>query len=181
MDQKQLPYFIILTILILIVPFFSTDMLMILDHILIRVGLILVLLYLSRVGPTVALLGLVAISMLFLERNRRKVGQAIQKIDLLDINYKPQATVEEEGQPQKTVPVLPFDTPVPDVTDYLPQDKMEDDAFEPVAPSINEKAVLSTIYPLRAADNGSASASDILYEQLGFGHVHGVETMGESQ
>ena len=48
----------------------------------------------------------------------------------------------------------------------MPQTKS--DRFEPVAPTINEKNVLATIYPL---ENSSGSGSNKLYEELGFGHV----------
>ena len=56
--------------------------------------------------------------------------------------------------------------------DYLPHETCSDN-FEPVAPTINEKAVLSTIYPL----NGSTST---LYEQLGFGHIRGLSWVNYS-
>lgn len=58
--------------------------------------------------------------------------------------------------------------PTPIEVDYLPHESTEG-AFEPVAPSINQKAVLSTVYPLQK--NGSASSADELYEQMGFGHI----------
>jgi len=180
MDRTELPYFIVLTIIILLSQFSSTGLLLLLDHVLVRVGLIFALLYLIRIGPTVGLLGLMAICILYLERNRYKVGRAAQKINQMDAHYLPQATVQEEGEPQKTVPVLPFDQPNTDISDYLPNEEMESSQFEPVDTSINQKAVLSTIYPLQS-QTGSGSASDLLYEKLGFGHLDGVVTVGDSQ
>jgi hypothetical protein len=89
-------------------------------------------------------------------------------------------TVEEESQPQQTVPVNDFDKPDEEEFDYMPHETCKSGNFEPVAPSINEKAVLSTIYPLRKSGPEAGDASTDLYEQLGFGHIKGVETVGDN-
>jgi hypothetical protein len=77
----------------------------------------------------------------------------------------PQATVEEASRPQQTVPVQEFDVPEQDEMTFLPQEDALSE-FEPVAPSMNQKTVLSSIY-----SDGSASATQHIYEKLGFGHV----------
>jgi hypothetical protein len=136
----------------------------------------LALLYLISIGPTAGIFGLMAIAALFLERNRRKVIVAAKKIDEMDINMPKQATVEEASKPQATVPVNKFDEPSEEETFFMPSDTCDTDNFEPVAPSINQKAVLSSIYPL--GDPESGTGADELYEQLGFGHINGVETIG---
>ena len=179
MNQVEVTYFIVFAIIILLSPFFPTHLLLLLDSIVARIAAILLLLYLIRIGPTVGIMGLMAFSLLYLERNRRKVRNAANKIDLMD--FSKHATVEEEGKPQRTVPVNEFDKPIHTETSSIPQDDTCDITnFEPVAPTINEKAVLATIYPLNKGAPESGSASDELFEQLGFGHVHGVETMGDS-
>lgn len=129
------------------------------------------LLYLISIGPTVGIIGLMAISIIYLERNRRKVIVAAKNIDLMDISYLKHATVEEESQPQKTVPVNEFDKSNNTESDFLPHNSCKSGNFEPVAQTINEKAVLSTIYPLTKNGPESATASDKLYEEMGYGHV----------
>jgi len=167
MYPREFVYFIVLTVIILSSQILPTGLLLVLDNIAVRIGIVLVLLYLINIGPTAGIFGIMAIASLYLERNRRKVGLAVQKIDLLDSKASPYMTVEEAGQPQKTVPVAEFDVAEPSEVDYLPHESAEGE-FEPVAPSINQKAVLSTVYPLQK--NGAA-AIDELYEQMGFGHI----------
>lgn len=179
MYSSELPYFIILTVIILLAPVLPARLLLTFDHVIIRVGMVLLLLYLISVGPTAGIFGLIAIGVLYLERNRRKIENAVKKLDAMDIHLPNQATVQQASEPQKTVPVREFDTPDEEEYNFLPKDDTCDITnFEPVAPSINQKAVLSSIYPL--SQNESGSASNELYEELGFGHIDGVETLGDS-
>lgn len=177
MYRLELIYFIVLTIIILFSQFLPTELLLPLDNFIVRIGIVILLLYLIGVGPTAGIVGFVAISCMYLERNRRKMSIANQKLDAMDVNYLKQATVEEASQAQKTVPVNDFDNPTEKVSDYLPHQTCDSGTFEPVAQSIDEKAVLSTIYPLH---NHSAAGSNRLYEELGFGHIKGLETVGDS-
>jgi hypothetical protein len=179
MYRGEITYFIILAIIILITPILPANLLLLLDSILIRIGVVVLLLYLITIGPTAGILGLVAVGVLYLERNRHKIELAVKKLDAMDISRPAQATVEEASKPQETVPVKPFDRPNNDEVDFLPDNEPCDiTMFEPVAPSINQKSVLSSIYPL--AGNESGSGSEQLYEKLGFGHIPDVETLGDS-
>lgn len=182
MNQVEVTYFIVFAVIILLCPFFPTRLLLLLDNIVIRVAAILLLLYFMGIGPTVGIFALMAFALLYLERNRRKVKMAAKKLDEMDFYSSRPATVQEASEPQKTVPVNEFDTPDHTETPYMPA---EDDTcditnFEPVAPTINEKEVLATIYPLNRGAPESGSASDELFEKLGYGHVEGVVTMGDS-
>lgn len=177
MYRTELLYFIVLTVIILFSQFLPTGLLMVLDNVVVRVAIVAILLYLISQGPTAGIFGLLAVSIMFLERNRRKVAVATKKIDLMDFDRPEQATVEEEAQPQKTVPVNEFDTPEDKETDFLPHSTCKSGEFEPVAPTINQKAVLSTIYPLNKSGPESGTASDELYEALGFGHIQGIKTI----
>jgi hypothetical protein len=150
---------------------------MILDNVVARIVIVALLLYLISIGPTAGIFGLLVVAIMFLERNRRKVAVAAKKIDLMDFNRPEQATVEEASKPQTTVPVNEFDTPDEKETDFLPHETCDSGNFEPVAPSINQKAVLSTIYPLNKSGPESGTASDKLYEAMGFGHIQGVKTV----
>jgi hypothetical protein len=180
MYRTELPYFVVLTVIILFSQFLPTDLLLLLDNIIIRIFIVLVLLYLISIGPTAGILALMTVAVMYLERNRRKVVVAAKKIDLMDFNRPEQATVEEASKPQTTVPVNEFDKPDENEFDYMPHETCKSDTFEPVAPTINEKAVLSTIYPLNKRGPEAGDGSDKLYEELGFGHIPGVETVGNS-
>lgn len=177
MYRTELLYFVVLTVIILFSQFLPTGLLMVLDNVVIRIIIVALLLYLISIGPTAGIFGLLAITIMFLERNRRKVAVAAKKIDLMDFNRPDQATVEEASKPQTTVPVNEFDTPDDIETDFLPHDTCDSGNFEPIAPTINQKAVLSTIYPLNKSGPESGTASDELYEAMGFGHIQGVKTV----
>ena len=178
MYRTELTYFIVLTVIILFSQFLPTGLLLLLDNFLIRILVILLLLYLITLGPTAGILGLMAIAVMYLERNKRKVVVAAKKLDLMDWRRPEQATVEEAAKPQTTVPVNEFDKKTDEESYYIPDKTCDITDFEPVGPSINEKAVLSTIYPLNNSGPESGTGSDQLYEELGFGHIEGVETVG---
>ncbi len=180
MYRTELTYFIVLTVIILFTQFLPTGLLLLLDNFLIRILVVLILLYLISLGPTAGILGLMAIATMYLERNKRKVVVAAKKLDEMDWNRPQQATVEEASKPKTTVPVNEFDKPNDEESDFFPVDTCESDNFEPVAPTINEKAVLSTIYPLHKSGPEAGDGSDELYEKLGFGHIPGVETVGDA-
>ena len=180
MDRTELIYFVVLTVTILFAPFFPTGVLLLLDHILFRLAAIVLLLYLISIGPTAGIFGLMMVCVLYLERNRRKVAEAVKKLDRMDTQRPKQATVEEAGTPQKTVPVNSFATPNDEESSYIPEGGCEDTNFEPVAPTINQKAVLSTIYPLSSHAAESGTAATELYEKLGFGHVEHVTMAADS-
>jgi len=178
MYRTELTYFIILTVIILFSEFLPTTLLLLLDNFVARIFIVLLLLYLISIGPTAGILGLMLIAIMYLERNKRKVVVAAKKIDEMDWNRPQQATVEEASQPQKTVPVNEFDKPEEEESNFFPTETCDSENFEPVAPSINEKVVLSSIYPLNGHEAGNSS--DQLYEKLGFGHIKGVETIGDT-
>ena len=180
MYRTELTYFIVLTVIILFSQFLPTDLLLLLDNFLVRILVVILLLYLISLGPTAGILGLMAISIMYLERNKRKVVVATKKLDEMDWNRPQQATVEEASKPQTTVPVNEFDSPNEEESDFFPDETCDSGNFEPVAPSINEKAVLSTIYPLNKYGPEAGDGSDQLFEKLGFGHIPGVETVGDS-
>lgn len=181
MYRAELTYFIVLTVIILFSQFLPTDLLLLLDNFVVRIGVVLALLYLITLGPTAGIFGLMAIAIMYLERNKRKVVVAANKLDKMDWERPQQATVEEASKPQTTVPVNEFDKPNDEETDFFPTETCDSGNFEPVAPTINEKAVLSTIYPLHKTGPESGTASDELYEKLGFGHIPGVQTVGDSE
>jgi len=199
MRPVELPVFFVLVVLLLSAPYLPSSVLLLLDGLVARIAMVIVLLYLISQGPTVGIFGFVAFAILLMERNRRKVKRALTKWDALDVHAPAHATVEEAGTPQKTVPVAPFDVPRGEESDYLPQAALRDlpafgadepidvtlfdsdplgsSSFEPVDSSINEKVVLASSYPVSHQAASSRASMESIYEQLGVGHVRGVETV----
>jgi hypothetical protein len=172
MNTIELPYFVVLSIILIMTPFMSSDILIMFDSLIVRIMIVLLLLFLITVGPTAGIFGLLVVGAIYLERNRRKISYASKKLDLIDVNYLKQMTVEEESKPQTTLPVVEFNIPSdPNEMPYLPTEDCGSDNFEPVASTINSKEVLPVI------ENGSKA--DIFYERLGFGHIDGVHSLGE--
>lgn len=175
MNSMEMVYLIFFGLLVMGSPMFSTDLLLWLDHLVIRVLLVVFLLYVVKMNPLLGIFGLLAVGVLYVERNRRKVDRALKKLEEMDVHSPKQATIEEASKPQATVAVRDFDQPDENEFDFLPkEDSFNDLNFDPVAPSMNYKSTLSSIYP-----NGrSASSAEGIYEDLGFGHVKGIETLG---
>jgi hypothetical protein len=172
MYSTELVCFIVTILIILITPYLPTTVLLYLDHMISRVAIVILLLYLISMGPTEGIFGFIVVGVLYLERNRRKVSSALIKLDEMDAEKKRHATVEEAGRAQTTVPVASFDEPYTREMEYVPSGILTgtSDNFEPVAPSINEKAVLSSIYPLPQSASASSISSD-LFEKMGVGHL----------
>jgi hypothetical protein len=114
MYRSELPYFITFAVIILITPFLPSSILLMFDLLIIRIAIVLLLLYLIRLGPTAGLFGLFAVGVIYLERNRRKALSAKSKLDMMDTNPIPQMSVSQQSKPQQTVPVLPFNIPLRD-------------------------------------------------------------------
>jgi hypothetical protein len=174
MQRTELLSFVAFAVVILLSSFLPSNLLMVLDYLVVRALMIVALLYFMNIGPTAGLFCLMAFAVLFMERNRRKISMAKKKLDQMDVHQPTQAPVEIAYIPQQTVPVAEFDHADPVETEFLPQATTDSADFEPVDASINQKAVLSSIYT-----HGSASSAQHLYESLGLGHVQGVVTVGE--
>lgn len=177
MFSSELTYFLVLAILFLGAPFFPTSALQTLDLFVVRVGIVILLLFLIRMGPTAGIFGLMAVAALYVERNRRKVSEALKRLDAMDPETPPPALIQTVLAPQTTVPVKSFDKPEEEEFVFAPEDDTCDITnFEPVAPTINQKGVLTTVYPLNSGE-GSASSAAELFEDMGMGHLQGVETV----
>lgn len=181
MYRSELPYFLVFSLIILFTPFLPSSVLLLADNLLVRILIVLILLFLIGQGPIAGLFGLLAIGVIYLERNRRKLIVARSKFDAIDVNYKPQMTVEQASKPQQAVPVVPFNIPPrDDEMPYLPTDECGSDNWEPVAPSMNMKNVLQTSYPISkdGPEEGASPELDNFYEEHGYGHLEGVQTLG---
>jgi hypothetical protein len=177
MNSMELFYLVLFSAIVLLAPMISTDLLLWLDHIVVRIVIVGFLFYIVKMNPMLGIFGLLAMAVLYIERNRRKVDRAMKKLERMDAERPVMATVEEATTPQSTVPVRSFDEPDEDEFSFLPkEDSFNDLNFDPVAPSINYKSTLSSIYPYEGSP--SPSSTEELFEQMGVGHVPGVETLG---
>lgn len=186
MRQAEFPLFIALILVIVGTPFLPTGLLLALDWLVLRVAAVVFLLYVVSLGPITAVFGFVALALLYMERNRRKVQGGLTKWNALDAETPQLASVQEAHAAQKTVRVAPFDTPKETETEYGPVDEDEpmdisvfetESPFEPVAPSLNEKVVMASAYPVSQQASTSTVSLGSIYEQLGFGHLRQVETV----
>ena len=169
----QLQLWISLAIIIVAIPYIPTSFLTILDLLPIRLIVVLGLLWAISKGAIIGIFAFTLIAALYLERNRRKIENARVKFtEIVDVNTPVQMTIEEEGVPQKVVPVQEFDTPENRIMYYMPKPGCAANSNDftplPKSQSLNDKVVFPTI------PQSSKSAS--LYEKLGFGHIRGMSS-----
>lgn len=155
--KKELYSLIALLVITFAAPAIPGSMLQLLDNVFVSLVLVLGLLFAITVSPLLGIMALMAIAMLYMERNRIKVAKARTKFNEIQEASDPaQMTVAQEGQPQDTVTVREFARARASEAIYLPGPKVGDDDFEAVlgAPELNHKKVLTPV------PNGAASAPD---------------------
>lgn len=172
MKQLELAFFSACALIVLAAPFLPTQILLSLDYLVIRLLLVTALLYMIRMGTIPALFCFMAVAVLFVERNRRKVSYAQKALDEMD-SSKPStpSPIADAFIAPSTIHPAVFNTPASTETGYLPIREMDTAAFEAVADTINEKVVLESVYR-----QGSAIRAD-LFEDFGVGHLYGVKTV----
>ena len=129
-------------------PSLPVPVLGLLDTILVRILLILGLIVAVHHSPIVGIAVLIAICMLYMERNRSKVAEARDKFNRLQQASDPkQMTVEQESKPQDTVPVREFREAEDRESLYLPSRQTGNNEFQELDPeySLNDKRALPTI------------------------------------
>jgi hypothetical protein len=101
--------------------------------------LLIVLMTLSQ-GVVPGVLTIVAVALTFVERNRRKINRKIVTVDSPDL--KQQLAPAPPMSPLEVHPT--FEYPEHDETTFYPEEQ-QNDSFEPVGQSINEKAPIPVI------------------------------------
>jgi hypothetical protein len=155
--KKELYSLVALLIVSFSAPVLPKPILQLLDNVLVNIVLILIVLVAITQGSLLGIMALMAVAMLYMERNRTKVAAARNKFsEIQEASDPAQMTVEQEGQPQDTVTVREFARARASEAIYLPGPKVGDDDFEAVlgAPELNHKKVLTPV------PNGAASAPD---------------------
>ena len=140
----------ILVIAAFATPIVPWTILKLLDYMLVNVFVVVALLMAISYGPATGIMALILAAMLYMERNRQKVVYARMKFTKIMEAKKDkdaQATVEEEGKPQETVPVVEFDEPEDDNMIYLPGKSTGSDKFQrvPFSENLNDKEPLPTV------------------------------------
>jgi hypothetical protein len=129
-------------------PVIPSVLTQLLDNILIRILIVAAALYAITKGPMIGIATVIAISLLYMERNRQKVNGARQKFEKIQEATDPaQMTVEDEGIPQNTVPVREFEEPDAVNSTYLPGPRTGSDEFNRVflSEDLNDKRILPTV------------------------------------
>jgi len=153
---------------VLFVPMLPENILAVFDLFVVRILVVLGLLWAVTQSPVVGVLGLLVVGVLYLERNRRKVAMAASRFVQMTSQMEAKeenATVEEEGVPQKTVFVREFDVPEDRTMYYMPKTSCVADSNEFMPPPAGES--LNTKIALPSIPVGAQSAG--LYQQAGFG------------
>jgi hypothetical protein len=138
---------------VLVIAAFATPVvpwtiLKLLDYMLVNVFVVVALLMAISYGPATGIMALILAAMLYMERNRQKVVYARMKFTkIMEAKKDNQATVEEEGKPQETVPVVEFDEPEDDNMIYLPGKGTGSNKFQriPFSENLNDKEPLPTV------------------------------------
>ena len=153
--KKEAYSLIALVIVAFAAPVIPPMALKLLDNIVVNIAIVLGLLFAITHGPLIGVAALMAIALLYMERNRIKVSDARTKFNEIQEASDPaESTVEEEGKPQETVAVREFRQPRASESIYLPGPRVGNDEFEAVlgAPELNEKKALTPV------PNGEKSA-----------------------
>jgi hypothetical protein len=146
--KKEVYSLIGLLVVTFAAPVLPRPILQLLDNIIVNIVLILGVLFAITQGPVVGIMGLMAVAMLYMERNRTKVSAARTKFNEIQEASDPaEMTVEQEGESQETVPVREFRKARESESIYLPGPKVGDDDFDAVlgAPDLNHKTPLPTV------------------------------------
>ena len=163
--QKRPLVIIALFLAFLFTSQLSTNILMILDLLFVRIAAVLLLLWAISSGPITGILMFLVIAGLFLERNRRKLSSIKVRLysdlassmaaaegadglgrDGMQKGPERLATTEEVGTPQENVYVAPFDEPeLGNVWKWKPEDACKEENWSAVAPTINNKQPVRTI------------------------------------
>jgi hypothetical protein len=130
--------------LLVIIPYIPTNILLLTDNIFIRILAVFILLYFVNIHPVSGIFAFVIICALYIERNRRKIARAQQKI-LTDTDSESKyMSVKDAGKPQQTVPVLPFADADDALVHFTPYGETGTNDFQQIDDSINHKKILPT-------------------------------------
>jgi hypothetical protein len=138
------------------VPFLPHPVLVLSDLVVVRLALLVLLISIAYVSPVAAILGLLVIALVFIQRNKYRMKTLQRAMQQSDENSP---AIEGIQTPETAPEQPPFDVPEVESHPYSPQDDSGDNSFAPVGDSINHKQPL----PTESAD-GSRFAIQQLFE-----------------
>jgi hypothetical protein len=146
-----------LLIAFFVIPFLPHPVLALSDLLIVRVALLALLVAIAYVSPIAAVLGLVVIALVFVQRGKYRMQTLKRAMQLESDESSP--AIEGIQTPATAPEQPPYDVPEVESHPYSPQDDSGDNSFEPVGESINHKQPL----PTESAD-GSRFAIQQLFE-----------------
>lgn len=165
-ELKRRPLLVtFLAVLFFSTSFISTNVLVVLDLLFVRILAVAFLLWAISQGPAIGILAFLVVAGLFTERNRRKLSSVKIRLysdmatsmaaaegadglgnDGMQKGPERLATTKEESQSQKNVFVPPFEEPeLGNVWKWRPEDACKEENWSAVAPTINTKQPTRTI------------------------------------
>lgn len=155
--KQETNYLVAFILLSFLIPYLPQQILLLADNFFVRLALLVGLIMAAYVSPIVAMGAFVTVGVLFVYRNQAKVMQLQSAMNLTTDAESP--AIQSIETPE-TAPVQPsFDVPVVESVQFMPQIDSGEDAFEPVAPSMNHKQPLAT----EGSNDGSAKAISQLF------------------
>jgi hypothetical protein len=147
-----------LFIAFVVIPYLPEGILLLADNILIRIALLAGLIAAAYVGPVAAIAAFAVVAYLYMQRNRAKLGQLTNAMNLTTNPLSPAIQSIESGQ--YAPPQPDFQPPLQTSMQYAPQDDSGSDEFHPVAATLNEKTPL----PTEGSNDGVNKAISQLFE-----------------
>jgi hypothetical protein len=140
-----------------LIPYLPRSVLVLTDYIAVRIVLLAVLIASAYVSPVMAVATFVVLAFLFIQRNERKVAHLSQIMQ----QSTPDSPAIAGIVTPDTAPEQPaFEEPSVSSMPFMPQADSGDDAFKPVAETINAKVPL----PTEESNEGSERAIEQLFE-----------------
>lgn len=139
--MKDSTVLVILVLIFCIIPLLPNFILMLTDYLLIRVLLLIFFLSLANKSPLYAIVGLMSIAFLFIERNRVKLHNLRQSMEQ---SSEDSPAIQSIVTPETAPPQPVFDSSTGKSIPFSPQDDSGSNSFAPVAPTLNEKEALPT-------------------------------------
>jgi hypothetical protein len=147
-----------LFIAFVITPYIPEGFLLLADNILVRFALLAGLIAAAYVGPVAAVAAFAVIAYLYMQRNRAKLGQLTNAMNLTTNPLSPAIQSIESGE--YAPPQPDFQPPLQTSIQFAPQNDSGSDEFEPVAATLNEKTPL----PTEGSNDGVNKAISQLFE-----------------
>jgi hypothetical protein len=147
-----------LLVAFIVIPYLPQEVLLLADNILVRILLLAGLIAAAYVGPVAAVAAFAVVAYLYMERNRAKLGQLTNAMNLTSNPLSPAIQSIQSGE--YAPPQPDFQPPLQTSLQYAPQDDSGSDQFEPVAATLNEKTPL----PTEASNDGVNKAISQLFE-----------------